>query len=126
MVVLDRVIDEIIDHLLDVRADTGDFGTAAREVDRYLMLHRLIPEAMDDRLGKEIQVHRLLLHLDAGFQSAEMHDVIDQRQQTLGLIIDGGRELPYMGRIGHHAILHELREAGNARERCLQLVRDIG
>ena len=126
MVVLDGVIDEIIDHLLDVRTDTGDFCAAAREVDAYLMLHRLIPQTMDDRLRKEIEVHRLLFHLDTGFQSAEMHDVIDQRQQTLRLIIDGGRELPNMGRIGHHTILHKLCEAGNARERCFQLVRDIG
>ena len=50
MIVLDRIIDEIIDHLLDVRTNTGDFRTAARQIDRNLMLHRLIPETMDDRL----------------------------------------------------------------------------
>src|SRR5246127_4305136 len=100
-----------VDLLLEVEAVVLDFKAIGIERAAYQIANVGLAKAV-----------LLLARLDAG----EVEDIVDQRGKTLAFLANDLVVLLVLGGIGDASQLQSLSVETNERERCSQLVRDVG
>src|ERR1700758_3314358 len=101
----------VVDLLLEVEAVVLDF--------KAIRIERAAYQIANVGLAKAVL---LLARLDAG----EVEDIVDQRGKTLAFLANDLVVLLVLGGIGDASQLQSLSVETNERERCSQLVRDVG
>ena len=124
-VILHGVVAEVIDKLLQRRADTLHNGFPAAERERHIPPQRCRAERGKCLLRKRIEIDALLLRRGGIlFEARKLDDIVHERHEPLGFLVDIPGELPHPLR-RHHAVCQKLGKAGDRRERRFELVRHV-
>ena len=131
-VVADGIVAQILRKLAQLVAATAHGGGPDVVLQRYIGpagVHRHVLGRLLDQRG---QIHRGKLGHGltavAGLgavQLAQLQNIADQRDHALRLFMDARRKGGHIGGLSH-AGLNQLGVAGNAGQRSLQLVADVG
>ena len=126
LVIGDRVVRKVEDHLLECAALARHCHRFARDAERNLVLDRLVLQPVTHCAAQGIQLDRLKRGRVAAFvQLGQTDDVLDQRQQPARLGADFARKRRDV--LGpHNAVFHDLGIAHDAGQRRFKLVRDVG
>ena len=125
-VVLDGVVAEVVDHLMQQLPDAHDLPALSLQGEMHVLPGGDGAQTVQHVPGDCVQIHRLLFRQAGVFvQLGELQNILDQGDQTLGLPVDVGGELPHLVR-RDAALGHQLGKAGDGGQGRFQLVRDVG
>ena len=121
-VVFDGIVTEVIDHLIQDLGVALNHGALQLEVKGDAPLFRGAVQAVHNRLCYLGKVDLGLLQAcGALIQLGEPDDIPHQHNKALGLVVNIACKVRNVLTF-YHAVLHQLREAGNGGEGGFQLV----